>query len=184
MNDLLAEIRKIPPVTRVLCLSSVGVSLSTMMGLVSPYRVVYTYGLVFEQLQVWRLYTSFFLGSGGINYVFELAMLYRQTDQLEAGPYARKSADLAWQLFAASGLIIITSLPVGSVVFFRPLLLCLAYLSSALAPVGAQTSIMGLVQLPAVYTPYIMLLMDLLLAAPAAAGGGYNWGQGQRLGQD
>ncbi|KAJ7096055.1 Der1-like family-domain-containing protein [Mycena epipterygia] len=168
MDDFLAEIRKIPPVTRFVCFSSLGVSLSVMMGLVSGYTVIYTYRLAFERLQIWRLYTSFFLGSGGINYIFEFVMLYRTMDQLEAGPYANKSADLAWQLFAASIGIIAASIPVSSMVFFRPLLLCIAYVSSSLAPVGAQTSIMGLVQLPVRYLPYIMLGMDLLIGGPGA----------------
>ncbi|KAJ6600009.1 Der1-like family-domain-containing protein [Mycena vulgaris] len=168
MSELIAEIRKIPPVTRFLCFSSLGIFLTTAMGLVSPYKIVYTYSLVFNQLQIWRLYTSFFFGSSGINYIFELVMLYRTSDQLESGPYLHKSADLAWQLIAASIGIIITSIPVGSSVFFRPLLLCIAYIGSALAPVGAQTSIMGLVNLPVKYLPYIMLGMDLLMGGPGA----------------
>ncbi|KAJ7484322.1 Der1-like family-domain-containing protein [Mycena latifolia] len=168
MSEILAEIRKIPPVTRVLCLSSLAVSLSTMMGLVSAYKVVYTYGLAFEKLQIWRLYTSFFLGRSGIAYIFDLITLYRCSDSLESGPYALRSADLAYQLFVASIGIIITSIPIGSLVFFRPLVTCIAYVSSALAPVGAQTSIMGLVHLPIKYLPYIMLGMDLLIEGPGA----------------
>ncbi|KAJ7074962.1 Der1-like family-domain-containing protein [Mycena belliarum] len=168
MSELIAEIKKIPPVTRFVVLSSLAVSLSTMMGLVSAYKVVYTYGLVFEKLQVWRIYTSFFLGRSGIAYIFDLINLYRSMDQIESGPYTRRSADLAWQLFAASVAIMITSIPVSSLVFFRPFLLCVVYVSSSLAPVGAQTSIMGLVHLPIRYLPYIMLGMDLLMEGPGA----------------
>ncbi|KAJ7669409.1 Der1-like family-domain-containing protein, partial [Mycena polygramma] len=168
MDDFLAEIRKIPPITRFVCGSSLGVSLSVMMALVSPYKIIYTYGLAFEKMQIWRLYTSFFLGSGGINYIFEFVMLYRTMDQLESGPYARRSADLAWQMFVANIGIILASIPMGSGVFFRPFLLAIAYLGSALAPPGAMTSIMGLVQLPIKYLPYIMLGMDLLMAGPGA----------------
>lgn len=53
-------------------------------------------------------------------------------------------------------------------IFFRPFLLCLAYISSALAPVGTMTSVMGLVQLPVKYFPYVMLGFDLLLGGPSA----------------
>ncbi|KAJ7746483.1 Der1-like family-domain-containing protein [Mycena maculata] len=170
MNDIVAEIRKIPPVTRFLIVSSLSVSLPVMMNVVSAYKVIYTHKLVFEQLQVWRLYSSFFLGSGGITYIFVRVLLLavRMGSQLEStdGPYFKKSADLAWQLFASCVAIIITSIPVQPYIFFRPLLLCLAYVSSALAPVGAQTSIMGLVTLPVTYTPYIMLGFELLNAGP------------------
>lgn len=54
-------------------------------------------------------------------------------------------------------------------VYTRPLLLCLAYLSAALAPLGAQTSLMGLISLPAKYIPYLMIGMDLLMGGPRAA---------------
>ncbi|KAJ6469381.1 Der1-like family-domain-containing protein [Mycena sanguinolenta] len=168
MNEFLAEIRKIPPVTRFICASSLGVSLSVMGGLVSGYTLIYTYKLAFERLQIWRIYTSFFFGSSGINYIFELVMLYRTMDQLESGPFAGRSADLAWQLFVASVGIMVTSLPMNSMIFFRPFLLCITYVGSALAPVGAMTSIMGLIQLPIKYLPYIMLGMDFLMFGPGA----------------
>lgn len=54
-------------------------------------------------------------------------------------------------------------------IFGRPLLLCLTYLSSALAPLGAQTSLMGLVTFPVSYLPYVMIGMDLLMGGPGAA---------------
>ncbi|KAF7348619.1 Derlin [Mycena venus] len=168
MDDFLAEIRKIPPVTRILCISFLSISLPVFATLVSGYRVVYTFSLAFEKLQIWRLYTSFFLGRKDISYIFDLFMLYRTTSQLESGPYSQRSADLAWQLFVAGVGIIILSIPVDSMIFFRPFLLCLAYVGSALAPVGTMTSIMGLIQLPIKYLPYIMLFLDLLVIGPSA----------------
>ncbi|KAJ7430117.1 Der1-like family-domain-containing protein [Mycena galericulata] len=168
MNDFREEIRKIPPVTRFLLISLLGVSLPVFMNVVPAYKVIYHYELVFKQLQIWRLYTTFFLGSKGIPYIFELVMVYRFTSQLEGfdGPYYLKSADLAYQTFVAAICIIIASLPVNSFVLFRPFLLCLAYIYSALAPLGAQTSIMGLVTLPVSYTPWIMLGFELLNGGP------------------
>jgi len=169
MDGFAAEIRKIPPVTRFLCASSLGVTIPVIMNLLSPYKIVYMYGLVFHKLQIWRLFTSFFLGSGGIGYIFEFATLYRTADQIESGPYARASADLAWQLTASAISIIILSIPVNSYVFFRPFLLCLVYVWSKLAPVGSLTSIMGLVTLPIWYMPYIFLGIDILIGGPGYA---------------
>ncbi|KAJ7884006.1 hypothetical protein B0H13DRAFT_2343858 [Mycena leptocephala] len=63
----------------------------------------------FAVVQIWRLYTSFFLANGGITFIFELVILDRMMDQLESGPhgpYARRSADLAWQLFVANILVL------------------------------------------------------------------------------
>ncbi len=72
------EIRKIPPVTRFLCGSSLAVSLPVMLQLLSPYKVVFVRSLVtqnFEvcfhaqrerlrsdEAQLWRIWSSFFFG--------------------------------------------------------------------------------------------------------------------------
>lgn len=169
MDGILAEIRKIPQVTRFLCASSLGITVPVLMGMISPYKLVYIRTLVFRRFEVWRLFTSFFLGGGGINYLFELMMLYRTTEQLESGPYARRSADLAYQLLYAAASIIAISTPLSSFVFTRPLLLCLTYLSSALSPPGAQSSLMGLVTFPVAYLPYVMIGLDLLMGGPSSA---------------
>lgn len=52
MDDILAELRKIPPVTRFMVVSSVAVSLPVMMHMLSGYSVVYTAKYVFGQGQV------------------------------------------------------------------------------------------------------------------------------------
>ncbi|KAJ3561432.1 hypothetical protein NP233_g10195 [Leucocoprinus birnbaumii] len=169
MDQFVAELRKIPPVTRFLTGSSLAVTIPVLMNLVSGYRIPFVPRYIFPGLEFWRLHTSFFLGPGGINYVFELVMLYRTADQLESGPYAGRSSDLAWQLLFVGASIIGLTRPLNSMLFSRPLLVALAYLSSALAPPGAQTSLFGLVTLPIQYFPYIMIGMDLLMGGPAAA---------------
>ncbi|KAH9939857.1 DER1-domain-containing protein [Amylocystis lapponica] len=163
------EIRKIPPVTRFLCGSSLAVSVPVMMQVVAPYQVVFIKDLVTRRFEVWRVFTSFFLGSSGINYIFDLVMLYRNSDQLESSHYARRSADYAWQLLLASLAILALNIPLRAVVHTRPLLLALTYLSARLAPPGASTSLFGLLSLPLEYLPYALVAMDLVLAGPAAA---------------
>lgn len=115
----------------------------------------------------------------------------RNSDGLESTYYARRSADYAWQLFIAAGVILVRSSesfhhaqpylinitqglsrPLHTVVHTRPLLIALTYVSSLLAPPGAQSSIFGLVTLPVRYYPYLMVAMDLLMAGPAVAASG------------
>ncbi|KAJ7897542.1 hypothetical protein B0H14DRAFT_3424901 [Mycena olivaceomarginata] len=141
-RDLLTEFRKLPRVTRALLASTVTVTLSCIAQITSPSMVVYTYGLAFQKLPIWRLYTSFFLAT------------HRMMDQLESGPhgpYARRSADLALQLFVADILILILSIPIR-----------------ARAP-GRADPLFGLVTLPVTYLPYIMVGTDLLNGGPHAA---------------
>ncbi|KAJ3490528.1 hypothetical protein NLJ89_g11425 [Agrocybe chaxingu] len=101
------EIRKIPPVTRLLVGSSLAVTVGSILKFVNPYYVLFAPELVFSRkLQLWRLYTSFFLGSGGLQYIFELVMLYQTANDLESRSYAHRSSDLAWQLLWSSAAIV------------------------------------------------------------------------------
>ncbi|KAL4243789.1 Derlin [Abortiporus biennis] len=163
------EIRKIPPVTRFLCGSSLAISIPVMLQIVSPYKVVFAKEYVTKKFEVWRVFTSFFYGSTGINYLFDFIMLYRNSDQLESLHYARRSADYAWQLILAAGGILAMNIPLGSYLHARPLLIALTYLSSRLAPPGTQTSLFGLISLPLVYFPFALIALDLIMGGPHAA---------------
>ncbi|KII91311.1 hypothetical protein PLICRDRAFT_38050 [Plicaturopsis crispa FD-325 SS-3] len=171
MASFKAELMKIPPVTRFLCASSLAVTLPVMLQLLSPYKVVFIRQLVTRRWEVWRLFTSFFLGSSGINFVFDFVMLYRTSESLETTHFLRRSPDYAYQLLLSAAAILTLSIPLNSAVHTRPLLLCLTYLSSALAPAGAQSSIMGLINVPVVYMPYVFVAMDLVMGGPSAAAG-------------
>lgn len=59
--------------------------------------------------------------------------------------------------------------PMNAYIFTRPFLLCIVYLYSALAPPGTMTSIMGLVTVPVIYYPYILIAFDLLMGGPHTA---------------
>ena len=52
MNDIVTELRKITPVTRLLCGSLLGVTGPIIMGLVSAYKVLYDFPSVFNKFQV------------------------------------------------------------------------------------------------------------------------------------
>ena len=52
MAEILAEIQKIPLVTRFLVGSYVGVTLSAVLNIVSPYNLIYINQLVTKRLQV------------------------------------------------------------------------------------------------------------------------------------
>ncbi|KAF8518191.1 DER1-domain-containing protein [Gautieria morchelliformis] len=155
----MAEIRKIPPVTRFLAGSSLAVTLPVMLQLVSVYKVIYHYSLVFERLEVWRIWTAFFFGGSGINFLFDFIMLYRTSDALESQHYTRRSADYAWQLMLASVGLLGLNHPLGSHLLHRPLILTLVYLSSRLSP-HTPFSLFGLVTIPAMWWPYVMLGLD------------------------
>ncbi|KAG6332271.1 hypothetical protein ID866_6820 [Astraeus odoratus] len=168
MSDIIAEIRKIPLVTRTLVCSSLAITLSTSTSLVHWYYVVFISQPIFQNFQLWRPYTSMLLGRGNLNYIFELAALYQYSNSLESTYYTGRSSDYAWQLSFASLSIILANRPLGSVIHFRALLHTLTYLSCSLAPPGARSTIMGLITVPVTYVPYAMLAIDILVDVGSA----------------
>lgn len=52
MDQFVAELRKIPPVTRSLLASSLGITLPVLLNILSPYKVLFVKELVFKKLEV------------------------------------------------------------------------------------------------------------------------------------
>lgn len=67
MDQIVTEIKKIPPVTRFLTLSSIGVTLSAILKIVSPYTLIFQKSMVLKQFQVGYLLRGewYTLTSGG-----------------------------------------------------------------------------------------------------------------------
>ena len=51
----------------------------------------------------------------------------------------------------------------------RARLLALVYMLAALAPAGSQTSFFGIITIPVVYLPYLLIFLDLISSGPRAA---------------
>ena len=61
------------------------------------------------------------------------------------------------------------NLPLHSWVHSSPLVVCLIYLGSRLAPAGSQTSLFGLITIPVIYLPFALIGLDLITSGPRAA---------------
>jgi Derlin-2/3 len=51
--DLVSEIKKIPPVTRFLCLGTIGITGAAKLGIINIYWIFYHTDLVLQKFQVW-----------------------------------------------------------------------------------------------------------------------------------
>jgi len=162
--DISAEIRKIPFVTRFLCLATLGVTGAMKIGILSGYWAFFHPDLAFKRFQLWRMYTSLLVGKSSLSFIFELLMLYRTTYEIESKSYSHRSSDLAYQLLWVAPAIIGATLPLNSFYSGKALLLALVYFYSRLAPTDGITSIMGIISVPIKYQPYIMIGFDLFAA--------------------
>ncbi|QRV81744.1 Derlin-2 [Ceratobasidium sp. AG-Ba] len=167
MDDVRAELMKIPPVTRFLVVSSVAISLPVMMHLISGTWFVYAPYYVLGKMQVWRIISSWLLGPPGIPYIFDLIMLYRASTDLEEAIFGGHSADYAWHLIVSGAAIMILNIPLQTLVFWRPLIMLLVYRSAKANPDG-QVSLFGLVSIKNAYFPFVLLVFDLINGGPGA----------------
>jgi len=170
MDQIWAELSKIPPVTRTLILSTLGVTLPCLLRVLSPYKVLFVPELVLQG-EVWRVLTAFLYGGSGITFLFDLMTLYRNSTALEEGQYSGRSYDYAWHMLIAAGVLLGINLPLSTYLFSHSLLLTLVTLLSRLTP-DAPINLMGLLSLPLKYLPFAMLLMDAVMAGPLEAGRG------------
>jgi len=139
-----------------------------MIKAISPYTMIFVKEFVTKRWEFWRVYTSFFLGESGMNFIFDLAMQYRNTAALESY-YDGRSADLAWQLLFASASIIAFNIPLGTFVHTRALVVAISYVSGQLSPPGTQTSLWGLISFPVRYFAYALVAIDFVIGGKEAA---------------
>ncbi|KAG8970247.1 hypothetical protein FRC03_010437 [Tulasnella sp. 419] len=161
------EIRKIPPVTRFIVGSTLAVTLPLMLQVLPGDLIIFDLSKL-KQLQVWRLITCFFYGGNGLQFLFDIIMLYRNSDALESTYYNRRSPEYAYQLVLASIGILLLNLPLETIIHYRALLVCITYLASRLSP-NAPVSVFGILSLKALYFPFVLVGLDLITGGPPAA---------------
>lgn len=145
------------------------VTIPVYLGTVNPQTVFYDEHSVFSEYEIRRLWSSFFLGTAGIFYLLEIWSLYNTSIELEVGPYKNRSFNYAWELVFACASVLIATAPLGASAFSRPLLVCLTTHSTALAPDGTQSAILGLVSYPVKVTPFFMVAADFFFYGSQAA---------------
>ncbi|SCV72052.1 BQ2448_4746 [Microbotryum intermedium] len=170
------EILKIPPVTRTIVGGVLAVTLPCLLQLLSPYKVIYVQALVFKKFQLWRLFTSFLYGGSGLPLLFDTFMLFRGLNDLEENHFQRRTADFVWALIIIAGGVLGTNSPLRSMVFFRPFLLAVTHLwaqtnaqNRCVIKPSSQVSLFGIINLPAPYFPFALILLDLVQAGPSLA---------------
>ncbi|PWN43973.1 DER1-domain-containing protein [Ceraceosorus guamensis] len=162
------EINKIPPVTRTMLASLMAVTIPVLLKLISPYHFILWWPMITKKWQFWRFYTAFFFGSSGIQFLFDVFMLFRNASELEIGHFHRRTADFVRAIFVVAIVIVATNYPLSNSVLFHPLLSGLSYLWSRANPHGS-VSLFGFVTIPARWVPYAYLGLDVLMAGPPQA---------------
>lgn len=161
MAEILAEIKKIPIVTRTLLGLSLAVTGPVSLGLINPYYILFSTRHIIDKLELWRIITPFFFAGSGLQLLFDSFLLYRNSVALETESFAGKSADYAWTIICLMAAIIGTNYPLKSVIFCGPLMSALGFMWSQINP-ESLVSLFGLPPIKAAYFPFAMLALDFV----------------------
>ncbi|KAI9602809.1 hypothetical protein H4Q26_002110 [Puccinia striiformis f. sp. tritici PST-130] len=152
MAEIINELKKIPIITRTLLGLSLAVTGPVSLGLLNPYYILFSTRHIFQKFQLWRIITPFFFAGSGLQLLFDLFLLYRNSIALETQSFVGRSADYAWTLFCLMAAIIITNYPLKSMIFWGPLMSGLGFMILSFH--------FGLPPFKASYFPFAMLALD------------------------
>lgn len=163
--------RDIPIITKILVSTTLLLTLFSVFGIVSAYNLVYLWPQIYNNFQIWRLFTAvLYAGPFSFNFAMHLYMLYSFSLRYEANIIntgARGSAaDYLWMLMICSAVLWIVGYIFAIGVLSEPLLFAIIYLWSRHEP-NSMASIFGF-QFKAVYTPWMYCAFRLLMGNPVA----------------
>jgi len=167
MDNIVYELKKIPPVTRFILIGIITVTLSGILGIVSPYRFIFYWPFI-QKFQLWRLVTNFMIGSRGIGLLFDLFLLYRHASDIEISHFRNRTSDCAYAFTIIGATIIAITRPFKSSVMFRHMIMAIIYLWSQVNP-SAQVSLFGFITLSSFWFPFALVAIDVLNYGPVGA---------------
>lgn len=92
------EIRKIPPVTRSIIGGVLLVTIPILLHLTSAYPIVFVPRRITTNFELWRIVTPFLYGGGGIAFLFDMFLIFRNSSDLEERHFGGRTAEYgAWR---------------------------------------------------------------------------------------
>lgn len=155
-------IMDIPPVTRFYLLISISLSIFELLGILKVQDCFYSYHLIFEEFQFWRLIFSFFyLGKISINFFIKLYVFSRNSKLIEST--FSKKIDYLWFLFVINVFLILYSSIVKNLVlpsfFLKDILI---YYWSRKNPL-IEINFFNVIAFKSSYIPFVSIFFNKLL---------------------
>eukprot|EP01088_Endostelium_zonatum_P018370 TRINITY_DN5871_c0_g1_i1.p1 TRINITY_DN5871_c0_g1~~TRINITY_DN5871_c0_g1_i1.p1 ORF type:complete len:238 (-),score=23.77 TRINITY_DN5871_c0_g1_i1:124-837(-) len=161
--DLESWWRSLPIVTKYLFVGTMGTTLASSFGFVSPLMLTLNFSAIFRQFQLWRLVSNFLLHSLGFPFLISMMFLVRYGSSLEQSTFEGRLSDfIFFLLISCSLLILIGGYFLGSIVLAQGLIMVLVYYWSRKNP-DATMSLMFGIQFKSVYLPWVLVGMSILM---------------------
>ena len=154
----------VPPITRSYVAGAILVTASCSLELVSPFSLYFNMQLVFEKLQLWRLFTNFFFfGALGVDFLFHMFFLARYCRLLEEGSFRGRTSDLVLMLFFGGMLMCLASVFISAPPFLGSSLAFMMVYVWARRNDDVRMSFLGLFTFRAPFLPWVLLGFSVLL---------------------
>lgn len=152
-----------PPITRAYTTACVMTTVAVQLEVVTPFQLYFNPNLIFKELQLWRLITSFcFFGTFGFSFLFNMIFTYRYCRMLEEGSFRGRPADFLVMFLFGGFIMTIMSLFVHMVFLGQAFTIMLVYVWSRRNPY-IRMNFFGLLNFQAPYLPWVLFAFSLLL---------------------
>lgn len=163
--DVLSWYTSIPPVSRIYFTSAFLTTSACAMDLLNPYILYYDFHLIFNEGQVWRLFSSFlFFGLFSVDFVFHMYFLIRHCRQLEEGDFrGRPSAFVLMLIFGVSWICFLAPFVLNSHPFLGSALTFMMTYVWGRRNEDVRMAMFGVITFTAPYLPWVMVLFNFLV---------------------
>ncbi|KAH3763212.1 derlin 1 [Pelomyxa schiedti] len=161
MGDISAWWATVPQVTKWQISLHGGFTLAASFGLISVERLLLSFDAVFRYLQVWRIFTCFFLWKLSFHFMFQLYFLYRHSRSLEEDDFRGRPADYLTMILFNSILLLLLGFLLNLPVLSGSIVMSIIYVWSRKHPEAPMTFMFG-IRFKALYLPWVMTGFGLL----------------------
>jgi hypothetical protein len=152
----------VPPLTRIMLLLSVGLSLAVSLELVSPLKLYFNWHLISSKMQYWRLFTSlFYKGELSAHTVFDFFIFYRYSSMLEKQKFRNKPAEYIMFFTFGCFFFLLAAYLLGLQFMSNCVSTMMLYIWARMNP-NIPCSFFNVISFRSCFLPYFFFLMILL----------------------
>lgn len=160
---LLQTYQEIPVITRYYLTACVITTLLVQLGFITPFQLYFNPTLIVQQLQIWRLFTTFlFFGYFGFSFIFNVTFTYKYCSMLEEGSFRGRTADFFYMLLFGGVCMTVIALFVNLLFLGHAFTIMLVYIWSRRNP-WARMNFFGLITFQAPFLPWVLLGFSFIL---------------------
>ena len=161
MSEIVEFYKSIPPFTRYFMTGVFSLSFLLTYKLISPYKIILDFALVFKKLHLWRLFTCFlYAGPFSQSFLFSLLMMYFSLSRIELYFKNKAPEFMTLVIFSALFNMFYAFIYGEYMILHQPFLFSLLYIWCKLEP-ETTVSLWGF-PVQSANLPWVMLVLSII----------------------